>query len=344
MKKEDVNSLLSFYQERGRELPWRSDPTPYHVYLSEIMLQQTRVEAVKPYYFRFLSSFPNIASLSSASEEEVLKLWEGLGYYTRARNLHKASKIIQEKYGGIIPSEEKELCSLPGIGTYTSHAILSIAYQKPYIALDGNLFRIYARLTQEESPFEEKAKKRAEEFYLENIPSRAGDYNQALMDLGELVCLPNGAPLCEECPFSSSCLSHQNSCEQSYPKQLPKKEKKEVSLTVFLFIYQGEVILKKREEKGLLASLYEFPNIEQELSLDEVKSLLEKNNIPYSSIQKEKNKRHVFTHLIWNMSCYRIEVKKKFSSSFRKISTLASYPLPTAFLSYRTLLEKENDR
>ena len=328
------SELSDWYQKNRRILPWREDPTPYHVWLSEIMLQQTRVEAVKGYYHRFLERFPDIASLASADEESVLKLWEGLGYYSRARNLHKAASEIVSRFGGEFPSSKEDLLSLPGIGEYSASAILSIAFQKKEVAVDGNLLRVYSRLEASSVPIQDpKAKKACHDYFLPHLGERPGDINQALMDLGELICLPNGSPHCEACPLQGICKAHAMHQETSFPVVGKKTEKTIIPLTVFLLRLDEKIILSKRPPKGLLASLYELPNVEGHLSIEEAKERLEGLGFQVESIQKSKDHKHVFTHRIWEMRAYSVRVltipKGYFVAELRELSS--KFPLPSAF-------------
>ena len=285
-----ADSLLAWYNAHRRHLPWREDPTPYHVWLSEIMLQQTRVEAVRDYYARFLHTLPTIDALAAADEDVYLKLWEGLGYYSRVRNLHKAAVQIVTEHGGQMPRSSRDLQKLAGIGPYTSAAIASICFGERIPALDGNLLRVFARMTgYEENIKTDAAKKAARDWYLQVFPpenkgklkgsviatdgaasgpldtlseNRCGDMNQALMDLGATICLPNGQPLCETCPWAEHCVAHRNGREIDLPVVPAKKQRRIDQKTVFLIYYDQKLALRKRPDRGLLAGLYEFPNTE----------------------------------------------------------------------------------
>ena len=260
--KEDTKLLLDWYDAERRILPWREDPTPYHVWVSEIMLQQTRVEAVKDYYARFLSTLPDVASLAAADEDTYLKIWEGLGYYSRVRNMHKAAVTIMDEYGGEIPSTAKELQKLSGIGEYTAAAIASIAFQQPVSSVDGSLLRVYARRNlYRENIKDPAAKKVAYDYYMERMPEdRPGDYNQALMDLGATVCLPNGEPECFRCPWADLCEAHKQGVELEVPV-VPAKKARRIEHRNVYRVHCGDVLLlSKRPDTGLLAGLYEFPN------------------------------------------------------------------------------------
>ena len=219
--------LLKWYDNNRRILPWREDPAPYRIWVSEIMLQQTRVEAVKPYFQRFMETLPDIAALAQAPEEVLLKLWEGLGYYNRVRNLQKAAIQIMEDYGGVMPDSYEELLKLKGIGSYTAGAVSSIAYGKPNPAVDGNVLRVIARVRKDERCIsEDKVKKAVEKDLWEVIPTdRPGDFNQAMMEIGACVCIPNGAPHCEECPLQQICLANADGTQLQYPNKAKAKER-----------------------------------------------------------------------------------------------------------------------
>lgn len=341
MKKDEISdfsiSLQDWYEKNRRILPWREDTTSYHVWLSEIMLQQTRVEVVKEYYRRFLEMFPNLLSLANADIDTVNKLWEGLGYYSRARNLLKAATIVKEKYDGIIPNQKDDLLKLPGIGEYTSNAIMAIAYHKPYVAIDGNLIRVFARLC--ECPIKDKdpkMKEAASYFYTNRLTIDPSVFNQALMDLGELVCLPHGAPRCSICPFSSVCKAHKNKRELAYPIIEKKAKKRKIELTLFIIRHEDSILIRKRNDRGLLASLYEIPNVEGLLSLKEAEQYLIDRGFALFSIASLPEKKHVFTHLAWNMNAYLVRVNGYPNGSLfvNEEELNRSYSLPSAFQHY----------
>ena len=248
-------ALLDWFYTNRRILPFREDPTPYHVWLSEIMLQQTRVSAALPYYERFLAALPDIPALAGCEKEKLHKLWEGLGYYSRVRNLQKAAKIVCAQYGGQLPADYNALLALPGIGEYTAGAIASISFGLPVPAVDGNVLRVFARLYNDPRLVTDPQVKR--EFtarVMEHQPSaKAGDYNQALMELGALVCLPNGAPLCEQCPLGRLCRARAAGTALSLPQKTPPKARRITPVTVALVLSEGRVLLQQRPAKGLLA-------------------------------------------------------------------------------------------
>ena len=244
--------LLVWYDARRRILPWREDPSPYHVWLSEIMLQQTRVEAVKPYYDRFLGKLPDIESLAEVEEEQLLKLWEGLGYYNRARNLKKSAVQIVSEYDGKMPEEYEQLLKLAGIGSYTAGAIASIAFHKPVPAVDGNVLRILSRLRLDDRDIlDPKVRKSIEEELRDIIPAkRPGDFNQALMELGAMVCIPNGKPKCEECPWCELCQARIQGRVSEYPKKAPKKPRKIEKKTILVILDEHCVALHQESRRG----------------------------------------------------------------------------------------------
>lgn len=331
-----TDSLLDWYSHNRRDLPWRNSPDPYHVWISEIMLQQTRVESVKAYYQRFLERFPTIRNFAEAKEDVCLKLWQGLGYYSRVRNLHKAAVLIQENYGGTLPDTYSELISLPGIGDYTANAILSIAYQKKTVAVDGNLLRIYARLEALPLQVEELGvKKDCYDYFLPFLSVRPGDFNQALMDLGELVCLPHGTPLCDACPLRLFCKAHQQKQELDFPLPKKKTEKKTMEKTVFILRDGTSYLIRKRPDQGLLASLYEPFTIDQKLTLDRAEETLRKEGFSFSSLRYLGKAKHVFTHLIWEMQGYEVildaesDRKDLIPATEKELET--TYSIPTAF-------------
>lgn len=335
--------LLNWYQEKGRKLPWRENPSFYHVYLSEIMLQQTRVETVKGYYERFLKILPTLQELASREEDVVMKLWQGLGYYSRARNLQKGARHILEN--NLSCDAYEQLLKVPGIGEYTAKAILSIVYNKPYVAVDGNLIRIYSRLCS--SPYDSKSKEikdKCNKYFLSLLEKNPGSFNQALMDLGELICLPNTLPKCEECPLKQFCQSYKEKTQEKYPISLKKSAKKEIDKTVFLLSYHGKYLIRKRPNKGLLASLYEFYNIDKNFRLSEAKDYLETNGFSVLKIHKDKKGKHVFTHLIWKMSGFRVELndfpKDLGFLLVTKEELEELYSVPSAFKIYLTEILK----
>ena len=348
-----VKPLLDWYDLGHRNLPWREDPQAYKVWISEIMLQQTRVEAVKPYFKRFMEVLPDVKSLADCEENQLLKLWEGLGYYNRARNLQKAARQIMTEFDGQIPALQKDLLKLTGIGSYTSGAISSIAFGKKVPAVDGNVLRVLSRLSlDEEDILKDTTKKRVENQLLEVIPdSRPGDFNQALMELGATICIPNGKPKCELCPWEQICLAHREGKEEDFPKKEAKKQRTIEKKTVLIIQDHNKSALHKRSEKGLLAGLYEFPNLEGHLSSKRVLAYLKEIGLEVLRIQKMENSKHIFSHKEWHMIAYQIKVdelagkgkqleKENWIFADSKEAE-KSYPLPSAFAAYTKCLNIE---
>ncbi len=303
-----IPQLLFWYRQNKRALPWRENPTPYHVWVSEIMLQQTRVEAVRDYYTRFLSRYPDIETLSDTDADELAKYWEGLGYYSRMRNLLRCAKTVVEQYDGRLPQEYDALLKLPGIGSYTAGAISSIAYGRPYAAVDGNVLRVLSRLFACDAPIDEP-KSKNDCFTLLNavMPSDPGAFNQSLMELGATVCLPNGMPLCESCPILEHCKAHANGNMLSYPVKKPKKKRRIESLTYLILKTPQGFWLHKRADTGLLAALWEYPNLPTKLSQAQVAEFLSTRGVSTAKINPLPEKKHIFTHIEWQITAYAIE-------------------------------------
>lgn len=338
--------LLKWYDTSKRTLPWREEPTPYHVWVSEIMLQQTRVEAVKPYYHRFMEALPDIASLAEAKEEVLLKLWEGLGYYNRVRNMQLAAKQVMELYGSNMPEEYEELLKLKGIGSYTAGAIASIAFGKKVPAVDGNVLRVLARYCMDEALITDaKVRQRVEQELGETMSQkRPGDFNQAMMELGAMVCVPNGKPHCEECPLQKQCQAHLEHCETDYPKKAVKKARTIENRTVLIIQDADKAALRKRPAKGLLAGMYEFPCMEGEYTAEQVLEYLREEGLQPLHIKELEPSKHIFTHKEWHMKGYAVRVDELARKEFKDIGkewvfveptqTQAEYPIPSAFAAY----------
>lgn len=338
-----ASPLLAWYDENRRILPWREKPEPYRVWVSEIMLQQTRVEAVKPYFARFMEHLPDVESLAAAEEDELLKLWEGLGYYSRARNLKAAAQQIVEQHGGKMPSEYHDLIKLKGIGSYTAGAISSIAFGHPVPAVDGNVLRVIMRLLADDSDISEASvRKRVEEDLKPVMPKdRPGDFNQALMELGATVCLPNGAPKCAECPWKTFCRAGIEESWQQYPKKAVKKPRTVEYRTILVIRDGHRAVIRRRPNKGLLAGMYEFPSLLGKASLDEVKDWLSAQGVCAVRIEKLPESKHIFTHKEWHMTGYMVLVDglepmhKDPSLMFVETQeTEEKYPIPSAFSAY----------
>lgn len=311
---QSVQPLLKWFEVFARTMPWRSNPEPYWVWVSEIMLQQTRVEAVRAYFDRFIAALPNIAALANVEDEKLMKLWEGLGYYSRARNLKKAAIVCVEQYHGELPKTYEALLKLPGIGSYTAGAIASIAYEQEVPAVDGNVLRVISRLLAWEEDITKQSVKRKMEAALLELMKRVHPnprtFTAALMELGALVCIPNGAPCCMECPWKSICLARIQKKVERIPVKKKKIVRKIEERTVFL-IQDGDLTaIKKRPSTGLLAGLYELPNIEGFYSEQEVKRIWEEKLKLPLTVERLKDGKHIFSHIEWHMQAYRVIIPK----------------------------------
>lgn len=299
--------LLQWFQENARKLPWRETSDPYHIWLSEIMLQQTRVVAVIDYYHRFLEALPTISHLADCPEDKLMKLWQGLGYYNRARNLQKAAIQIMSEHNGIFPDKYEEIRNLSGIGDYTAGAIASNVYQLPYPAVDGNVLRVVARYTENYGDIATNTmKKEVSAWVLERMPQKmTGIYNQSLMELGATVCLPNGAPLCDLCPVKKGCASKEQELWRQLPVKTAKKPRKIEYRQVYLFYYEDKIAIRQRPKKGLLANLWEFPHILREENPCEQWNLkkLSKN------LENIGTATHIFSHIEWRMEGFSLQVQ-----------------------------------
>lgn len=300
--------LLPWYDAGHRDLPWRKTREPYPVWLSEIMLQQTRAEAVKGYYTRFLAALPTVGDLAQCDDETLHKLWEGLGYYSRVRNLKKAAQVICEEYGGEFPQQYDRVLALPGIGNYTAGAICSIAFDQPTPAVDGNVLRVIARIMDDPSPIDlPETKKRVTKALEEIYPVRAGDFTQALMELGATLCGPNRKPDCENCPCGDICLACQRGTAEDLPVKLPKREKRQEDWTVFVCCCDGRYALEKRPDTGLLAGLWQFPNVPGKLDTQQALTRAEAMGLFPREILRQVERKHIFTHIQWNMQGVYLE-------------------------------------
>lgn len=302
--------LLAWYDAHRRVLPWREAPSPYRTWVSEIMLQQTRVAAVLPYFERFMAEWPDVSALADASEERLFKLWEGLGYYSRARNLRRAAQIVVADYGGALPETMDALKKLPGIGDYTASAIASINFGAPEPAVDGNLLRVAARVAGcAEDVTDARARKRFRERLADAIDrERPGAWNQAMMDLGATVCLPNGAPLCFGCPAREFCAAYREGLTEVLPVRAGKKKRRAEERTVFLLLRDGRLAVRKRPDTGLLAGLQEFPNAEGSLDEASARLALARWGLEARTLAPCGNTKHIFTHIEWQMKGYVAEV------------------------------------
>lgn len=374
---EPFRRLPDWYRKNHRILPWRDTGDPYDVWVSEIMLQQTRVRAVIEYFIRFRRELPDVRHLSEVSEERLLKLWEGLGYYSRPRNMKRAAGIIMENYGGKIPDDPEILRSLPGIGSYTAGAISSIAYGVPEPAVDGNVLRVCSRIAGNDSDIALAATKRQLERAIREIMRMdgisPGDLNQALMELGALICVPNGSPSCSECPVSGMCTAHLQSQTGVLPVKAQKKARRVEKKTVLLIENGGSYLIRRRKEEGLLAGLWEFPSEEgflnPEDALRAAASLLAEGrnaacadggtgpaaeeDVPLY-IERMPDAKHIFSHIEWRMHAYRIRiadpdggVRNVFDSEKMRFADAeemrSRYPLPAAFAAYRDPIREEDE-
>ncbi len=356
--KQLIEPLLSWFVGHARVLPWREEPTPYRVWVSEIMLQQTRVEAVKPYFERFTKALPDVQALAECPEDELLKLWEGLGYYNRVRNMQKAASQVMEDYGGELPADYNELLKLKGIGHYTAGAIASIAYGKSVPAVDGNVLRVITRVTADDTDIMKQSfRGQMEEALLlamkdvaispelrkelprENMP---GALNQALMELGATVCIPNGAPLCEECPWNQMCLAKREGRIAEIPVKSKAKARRIEERTVLILRDGDKVAIRKRPKKGLLAGLYELPNLEGSLTSEEVLAKVKEMQYAPIRIQELTEAKHIFSHIEWHMKGYAILVEEAGLSEEVEDDLVfvdaedasARYAIPAAFAAY----------
>lgn len=354
-----VQPLLDWFGENARTLPWRNDPTPYHVWVSEIMLQQTRVEAVKPFYARFIEALPDIHALAVCPEEKLLKLWEGLGYYNRVKNMQKAAREVMDRYQGELPGKYEELLTLPGIGHYTAGAIASIACGQAVPAVDGNVLRVISRICENEQDImKQSVRSEFEQQLGAVIPGETpGAFNQALMELGATVCVPNGAPLCMVCPVRELCLAHEKGRETELPVKAAKKGRRIEQKTVLVICDSARAVIQKRPRKGLLAGLYELPNYPGYLGQDEVLHLVKEQGLSPVRIQKLEEARHIFSHVEWQMQGYLVLVEEaeRENISGREQKTIKQevpgewmfvdteqtekeYPVPAAFAAYMRYL------
>lgn len=329
-----IATLLPWYEEYGRSLPWREAPTPYHVWVSEIMLQQTRIEAVIPYYTHFLQEIPDIKALAEADPEHLHKLWEGLGYYSRVRNLQAAARQIMAQFNGSFPNRFEDILSLKGVGSYTAAAIASICFNLPTPAVDGNVLRVFSRITGDKRPItEEKTRREIRSELAEVYPSdNAGACTQAIMELGETVCLPNGVPDCAHCPCREFC-SASNGDWIYFPVKSAKKARRNELLTYFILQCENHTAIRKRPESGLLAGMWELPNCPGHLTEEEaLQKTAEWGCFPLECSNHGTDK-HIFTHVEWNIQFYFV-LCSQMSPEFvwaDEEQLHSSVSLPTAF-------------
>ncbi len=330
--------LVPWHRANKRDLPWRVESSPYHTWLSEIMLQQTRIEAVIPYYYRFLNELPTIESLANASEERLLKLWEGLGYYSRVRNLKKAALLVMEQYDGCLPASFDQLRRLPGIGDYTAGAIASMAFGLPEPAVDGNVLRVITRITGNYADIALSAtKKEITELLRAIYPSGddAGDFTEGLMELGETVCIPVGTPRCENCPVMKICVAYRDQLTEQLPVKSEKKKRKIENHTILVLQHGNQFALQKRPAKGLLAGMWELPNFIGHMSVDEIGNRIV--DACGDTITSLPPSNHIFTHIEWRMQGYHLKshcLDERYTWVTAQ-QLLHDYALPTAFRVFK---------
>ena len=339
--------LLHWFWANHRVLPFRSDPTPYHVWVSEIMLQQTRVSAAVPYYERFVQELPDIPALAACEEERLLKLWEGLGYYSRVRNLQKAARIVCEQYGGQLPGDLAALKKLPGIGDYTAGAIASIGFGIPAPAVDGNVLRVAARVGGCELDILDPRNRRQFRRRMEAVMPRQepGAFNQALMDLGAGICLPGGAPLCDTCPAADFCAAREQGRQRELPVRAPKKEKRLEEKTVFLLLGPEGTALRQRPDTGLLAGLWEYPHVPGRLTEEQAARQLRQWGLTPRAWLRQLDARHIFTHIRWEMTGYLVQVEGRGPADWLWADGARRQRLaiPSAFDQFTRALPAEGD-
>lgn len=345
-KTDFAERVLSWYHKNRRTMPWRENPVPYHIWLSEIMLQQTRVDTAMPYFHRFIEKYPDILALAQSDEEELLKYWEGLGYYNRVRNLRITALSLVENHGGKLPETYVELLKLKGIGEYTAGAIASEAFGEKVPAVDGNVFRVMARLLGVREDIKEKeVVDSLKETVKELLPEEeTGNFNQGMIEIGALICIPNGSPKCGLCPLKEYCTAYEKDLQDEIPKKKKPKEKKIEERTVLILEYDGKYAIRKRPEGKLLGGLYEFPHEEGFYEKNEVEALLKEMNLHPMSIESMKDKKFLFTHIEWRLKAYHIKVEKPSDELLieSRESIKEKYTLATAFRDYLDRLDEDH--
>ena len=344
-----VAPLLEWYSHHARELPWRNTRDPYQIWVSEIMLQQTRVEAVKAYFERFIAALPNVSALAECREDRLLKLWEGLGYYNRVRNMQAAAQMIMQQYDGKIPADYGKLLQLKGIGHYTAGAIASIAYNIPVPAVDGNVLRILMRVSEDDSDIaKQSVKVKAEKLLLPVIPrSQAGMFTQAMMELGAIVCVPNGKPKCNQCPWQAYCLASKHGSYVDLPVKGKAKPRVIEKKTIFLICDGKKVLLHQRPKKGLLAGMYEFPNTPGHLSKEDAVSYVEHMKLEPLQIEQIVEAKHIFSHKEWHMTGYMVHIAQLDDDKMQRpgyvfaeaADSEEKYAIPSAFAKYARYMD-----
>ncbi len=345
-KTDFAERILLWYHKNRRTMPWRENPVPYHIWLSEIMLQQTRVDTAMPYFHRFIEKYPDIQALAKSDEDELMKYWEGLGYYNRVRNLRTTALSLVENHEGKLPETYVELLKLKGIGEYTAGAIASEAFGEKVPAVDGNVFRVMSRLLGVREDIKEKS---VMDFLKDTVKEllpeeETGNFNQALIEIGALICIPNGSPKCGLCPLREYCTAYEKDLQDEIPKKKKPKEKKIEERTVLILEYDGRYAIRKRPEGKLLGGLYEFPHEEGFYEKNEVEALLKEMNLHPMSIESMKDKKFLFTHIEWRLKAYHIKVEKPGDELLfeSRESIREKYTLATAFRDYLDRLDEDH--
>ena len=341
--KQIADNLIVWYPEHARDLPWRKDKEPYHIWLSEIMLQQTRVEAVKEYYRTFLQELPTIEALAEVDDDRLMKLWEGLGYYNRARNLKKAAGEVVIEWQGNFPAEYDEILSLPGIGEYTAGAIGSICFDLPTPAVDGNVLRVVSRLlASDEDIMKASVRTKIENAIEPVIPEdAASDFNQGLIELGAIVCVPNGEAKCEICPLTGICEAKRLGIQNELPVKKKAKARRIEERTVLIFKDGDHVAIRKRPDRGLLAGMYEFPNLDGKLTMDEVTAYSKSIGLAPIRVKKLRNAKLIFSHIEWHMTAYEVIVDELEKNCKEEMifahpeEIQKEYSMPSAFSAWK---------
>ena len=348
--KELTEDLALWFGENARSMPWREDPTMYHTWVSEIMLQQTRVETVIPYYLRFMEALPDTKALASCPDDRLMKLWEGLGYYSRVRNLKRAAGMVEEEYGGRIPETRNELMKLPGIGEYTAGAILSISCEQPEPLVDGNVLRVLARLTGDGSDISKDSTKRKYYGYLRDVLAETSGrispriFNQSLMELGALVCIPNGEPKCGECPAKDRCEACLSGRTREIPVKAVKRARDLTELTV-LILADGEYLyISKNRGKGLLSGLYGYPYCPGTLPLEEAREKAEAMGFYVNEMIPLARAKHLFTHREWDMTAWFLRVSDRDPSGHPELLKVTEEMLQTSYPMARAFQKWENEK
>ena len=346
-----VPDTLAWFQKNKRDLPWRNTTDPYAIWLSEIMLQQTRVEAVIPYYQRFLQKLPTIRDLAECPEDQLLKLWEGLGYYSRVRNMQKAARVMVESNHGQMPGRYDEIVRLPGIGAYTAGAIASRVFDEVVPAVDGNVLRILTRLTEDDSDITKDKTKKAASAWVGEVmqrsvlPQDSGAFNQALMEIGATVCVPNGAPHCGECPWQAVCMARRNETIDVYPCKSKSKPRRIENKTVLLIMDDQRIFIRKRPNRGLLAGLYEFPSFEGKLDRSDCIDMVRSMGFEPLYVEELPEAKHIFSHIEWHMIGYRIKLDSTLDKELPHGILIdieqvqRDYPIPSALEKYAACVQ-----